>query len=129
MELLLPALKYKFIKHLQSHNFKNGNNNLWDSIQALENKYRSNPNYNQWLNKIRNTINYCSSTITTRSFDGKSKLEAYENDQQLFIESEFHAALCNIDSVEFLKALVFFFEPDLCYLNSIQIVEEINAIV
>ena len=112
-QLLLPSLKQQIINYFKDHNFKNGNDNLLNYIQILENKYRINQNYIQWLNIIRNTINQCSTKINTNSFDGTSYLKTHVNDLKLLIESDFNTALCNVSSIELLKDLLFFFKPEM----------------
>lgn len=110
-QLPLPALKHKICGHFRTYNFKNGNGNIQNYIQQLENKYRANYDYSRWLMSIRNTINQISQELNVGSIDGNSRLRAYDNDPQLLIECQIDSCLCNITSIELLQELLFFFEP------------------
>lgn len=107
---LLPALKHKVVGHFKSHNFRNGNGNISNYIQQLDIKYRANDNndYLQYTQKIRERIGEISRVLN--NLEG-NLIRLYNNEPQLLIESEINVALSNITSVDFLKDLLFFFEP------------------
>jgi len=109
-QLLLPALKHKIVGHFKSHNFRNGNENISNYIQQLDIKYRANDNndYLQYTQKIRERIGEISRVLN--NLEG-NLIRLYNNEPQLLIESEINVALSNITSVDFLKDLLFFFEP------------------
>ena len=103
--LLLPTLKHRLIKNFKNYRPTNGNYNLLSYMQQLENKYREN----------RDCLNCL--------MDIKSMTNLYMS------ENKIETVLHHVESVELLRHLLFFFEPDLNVTNVIHELERLESIL
>lgn len=115
-ELLLPALKYKVINYFISYNFKIGNGNFYiiNYIGNLESKYAGNEICITHLMSIMNVIaDFIEYLI-------KNKNCSFVDDdyRRLLVQNKFAPVLDNINSVEILTDLLYFFEPELMINNN-----------